>query len=72
MPQFIPLSLSLHSLTRVRIMFYIPCLVFHREDCIVTSKYPDGTETQRDCYVLAENSKELTDGTKGRFESCTQ
>ena len=42
------------------------------EDCIVTSTYPDGTKTQRDCYVLSENSPELRPGTKGRFESCTQ
>jgi hypothetical protein len=42
------------------------------EDCIVTSKYPDGTEEQRDCYVLNENSPELKAGTRGRFESCTQ
>lgn len=42
------------------------------EDCKVTSKYPDGTEVSRDCYVLSENAPELKPGTKGRFESCTQ
>ena len=42
------------------------------DECTVTSKFTDGTEIIRDCYVLEPNAKDLLPGTKGRFESCTQ
>ena len=39
-------------------------------DCVVTSTSVDGTEETRDCYMIT--ASEMTPGTKGRFESCTQ
>jgi hypothetical protein len=39
-------------------------------NCVVTSTSVDGTEEQRDCFLVSDS--DMKPGTKGRFESCTQ
>ena len=40
------------------------------DSCIVTSTLVDGTVEKRDCYLLGD--QDTKQGTKAKFQSCTQ